>query len=184
LYIPTTTLAQGGSGALTHIQTQLLGADAASVTFSGIPGTYEHLWVQMVVRGTNAGNPTLRAQFNGDGGANYDYELLAGVGNAPAAAATGGQTSGYLADFPAANSPASYAGTGTLTIPGYRRTTFFKSYHSEGACIRGAGASDYVMTVTAGLWHSTAAITSIAIFPNADNLLTGSLFSLYGIIGG
>ena len=66
------------------IATTYLEADVASVTFSGIPTTYEHL--QLRISGkedyASAGG-ALGMRFNGDTGSNYTYHSMQGSSSTP-----------------------------------------------------------------------------------------------------
>jgi hypothetical protein len=182
--IPTTVLtnAAGGAGSFSLIQTQALAADAGSVTFSAIPGTYEHLMILWTARGTDAGNPDVYLQFNGDTGANYDRELLVGVSAAPASGATVGQTAlQAIGTMPGSTADAGRAAGGTIRIASYARTTFWKTAVGDFSDIRATSAGNQLAGMAGGIWRSTAAITSVTLLPSAGNFLAGSVFSLYGI---
>jgi hypothetical protein len=179
----------GGSGALTLIDDQTLGADAAQITFSSIAGTYKHLRIIFQARGTSAaGVVAFRAQFNADTAANYDTIFLVASGSGANTTATpgGGRTDGaapttslYVAQLPDSTSPAGSAGAGDLLIPNYAGTVFHKQTRSVDYGRTGTSAQsvgDY-----GGTWRSTAAITAIRLFPLSGNLLAGSRASLYGL---
>ncbi len=57
----------------------------------------------------------------------------------------------------------------------YSNTTTYKTVLSR--CSNPTGGT----LAVAGLWRSTAAITSITLTPTAGNWLSGSTFTLYGI---
>ena len=62
------------------IATTYLEADAASVTFSGIPTTYEHLQVRCSHRAAGSANGMdFFIEFNGDTGSNYSTHTMAGA---------------------------------------------------------------------------------------------------------
>ena len=60
------------------IATTYLEADAANVTFSSIPATYEHLQIRGTLRGAVSG--TLAIQLNSDTGSNYSRHQIYGNG--------------------------------------------------------------------------------------------------------
>jgi hypothetical protein len=65
----------GGGGAVDDM-TFLASIDLTSVTtFSAISGSYRHLEIYYVARSDNVAAQGLLIQFNGDTGANYDYEI-------------------------------------------------------------------------------------------------------------
>lgn len=174
---------QGPAGAMAFIQTQVLGSSQASVTFSSIPATYEHLMMLWTARGTDSGNPDIYMQFNGDTGANYDRELLVGVGAAPSSGPAVAQTAiQAIGTMPGSTATAGRAAGGTIKIMSYARTTFWKTAVGDFSDIRATGSGNELAGMTGGIWRSTAAITSVTLLPSAGNFLTGSVFSLYGII--
>jgi hypothetical protein len=58
----------------------------------------------------------------------------------------------------------------------YSNTTTFKTFLS-----RTNVASDRVEALV-GLWRSTSAITSITLYCGSNSFVTGSTFTLYGIL--
>lgn len=175
--VPVWATPSGGSGgAWTQIDRQVLGSDAASVTFSSIPGTYNHLKILATARGTTgAASVDVGIRFNGDTGANYRSDRENRFG------ATGASTSyGQAGQIPAATFTASYADLIDLTVTDYALTTFYKTYMSLNAIAQSASPYAYYQTSN-GFWLNTAAVTSITLLPTAASFLTGSSFTLYGI---
>lgn len=167
----------GGSGALTFISQQVLGAAAASVTFSSIPQTYEDLVIVFNGRGTDAGaDVAIRLQFNGDTAANYDYEQ-AFFQNTATVNQQSAQTSIWAVQVPAAGSTAGFAGTAVIEITNYKNTTFHKQTSSTGGENR-TGTGPRTMA-TWGQWKNTAAITSVIVSPSSGNWDVGTTISLY-----
>lgn len=183
MLIPQAIVQQGSSGGgdVTLLDSEVLAGTAASVVLTVGGGTYTNLLLEWYARGDNAGNPTVRYQLNGDTGTNYDQNLLVSVNNAVAGAATGGQTSGYLGDMPGSGGSANYFASGSMRVAHFQGTVGFKSVVASVSCIRGSAASDYVTVQIAGLWHSTAAITSVTVLASANNFIADSSFSLYGL---
>lgn len=182
MLIPTTIVQSSGGGSLSRIDVQALGADAGSVTFSSIPASYEHLMIVWTARGTDGGNPNINMQFNGDTGANYDRELVIGVGATVTSAPDIAQASITIAGaMPGSGAAAGAAASGRITIMSYARTTFHKSAVCDFSDLRGTVSSDALAGLTGGRWRNTAAITSVNLFPSASNFLAGSVFSLYGL---
>lgn len=167
----------GGGGGLVLIERQTLAAPAASVTFSGIPGTYGalmHDWQGRIDANTIV---VLNQRFNGDTGNNYDQHFATfptSVG-----ASTAAQSSVRIGTIGGGSAQtANRANAGRVTIPNYAGTTFHKSllFHAN----RWDTANDET-EMGSGDWRNTAAITSITIFPGSDNFIVGSVFSLYGL---
>ena len=80
------------------IATQYLEADAATVTFSGIPATYEHLQLRASLRSTELVNAMrLKINLNGDTGTNYsNHNVRGSTSSATGYAQTGAAYSALL----------------------------------------------------------------------------------------
>ena len=169
--------------ALTLIASAVLGADAASFSFTSIPGTYNHLVLRFVLRQTTAGvsNRQIHLRFNNDSSSIYDTQQLVGNNSSASAAAFSAANVAILGYSPAATATANYASAGVIEIPGYALTTFFK----HGTCQTGqdtnGAPSNFRSDATSFVWRSTAAITRIDLLPQHDNFLAGSAAYLYGV---
>lgn len=170
-------------GAWVKLAENLLSGDAASVSFTGISQSYRHLkivWNGRTTQATTFGN--LFIQFNGDGGNNYDYQYQSGNNTTVAGAASQAQTSGFVGMLIGTSSTRNTeCGSGEIVIPNYAGTTFEK----QAVALFGAGGNTgvtglQVVQSTVG-WRSAAAINRVDLLPGANNILTGSLFSLYGL---
>ena len=168
---------------MTLIASAVLGADAASFSFTSIPGTYNHLVLRFVLRQTAAGvsNRQLHLRFNNDSSSIYDTQQLVGNNSSASAAAFSAASVAILGYTPAATATANYASAGVIEIPGYALTTFFK----HGTCQTGqdtnGAAANFRSDATSFVWRSTAAITRIDLLPQSDNFLAGSAVYLYGV---
>jgi hypothetical protein len=145
---------------------------ASSITFSSIPSTYTDLVVMLSIRSDQANNAnTLNVNFNGSsvnqsirgieasGSSAYTYTLSNGVGNAQGTSSTSNTFSSirmYIPDYTSSN---------------------YKSFSSDGATENNGNPAYF--TLFAGLWSSTAAITSLSF--TFTNLVQYSTASLYGI---
>ena len=153
-------------------------AGASSVTFSGIPQTgYTDLVLKMSVRTDRAStDDLLNFNFNGVS-SNQSSRNLQGNGSAASSGTYGSNL--YLAWVDAASNTASTFGNAEMYIPNYTSSNF-KSVSTDGVLEN--NASTAVMGMTAGLWSSTAAITSIAITSVfSSNFVQYSTFYLYGV---
>jgi len=163
------------------IATQYLEADAASVTFSSIPATYEHLQV----RGSDAaaGYSTGQAfyiEFNGSAGTAYSSFIWRG------------HTTTYNPD-PLAFQPyiKIYDGTqGVNTDVGEYATIIMDvldytntNKNTSVLLFGGQSISNTNRRIWwgSGMWDNTAAITQIKFTPDNGNVRRGSEFTLYGI---
>jgi hypothetical protein len=156
--LATTTVGSGG---------------VSSVTFSAIPQVYTDLVVKISARGAYAGiGDDINVTFNGLG-TNRTGIILYGSGSAAASAsvtATGGV-------YPGSTTTANTFGNAEIYIPNYTSANY-KSLSGDSVGENNATAS--YQELTASLWSSTAAITSIT-FSAAGNWLQYSTFTLYGV---
>jgi len=158
-------------------------AGASSVTFSGIPQTgYTDLVVKATTRGTYAG---IRVQFNGDTAANYTWRALKGDGSSAQSESntTFGSPYNTFVYFRTSDregtDTANTFGNGEFYIPNYTSSNQ-KSVSLDGVSENNATANN--MSLTAGLWSGTAAITSITLTMDAGGTLNqNSTFYLYGV---
>lgn len=134
--------------------------------------------------GQARGNPAtphcqVNLQLNGDTGNRYDYieEAWQGTGVF--------FTTGFATSFvrciyvDGAGSPANYAAMFNIDIANYAGTTFYKSIHARSGEAQAASSGNYYGREIRATWRSTAAVTSILLYPNSGSFLAGSVFSLY-----
>ena len=167
--IATVTVGSGGS---------------SSVEFTSIPGTYTHLQLRFIARGTRTSpevNDYLNVRFNSDSGSNYARHRLFGNGSSASASANTSIAQFYIENLPAAGSPANVFAAGVIDILDYANTNKYKtSRFLVGKDENGDGSIFF----HSSLWQSTSAITSITITPGIGPTITQySHFALYGIKG-
>jgi hypothetical protein len=150
----------------TPIATNTLTANAASYTFSSIPSTYTDL--VLIISNTAVSSDTMYYRFNGDTSVLYSDTYIFGDGTTGS-----GRHANYSAIIGAGiNATQSHQ---IINIMNYSNSTTYKT------TLLRANVSGVAATVAfAGLWRSTAAITSITLYLDA-NFVTGSTFTLYGI---
>jgi hypothetical protein len=154
------------------LATVTLGASAASVTFGSIPATYRDL---IIVATATATQSTFgRMRFNGDSGTNYFFVRMSGNGSS--ATSTFGSSLGaaYLGEIAKSNTGAILQMN--VSVMDYSATDKHKTLLAR------ADAAATGTDATASRWASTAAITSLLIFPDDGSWTSGSTFSLYGVI--
>ena len=172
----------------THIAHDSLSLPAASVTWSGISGSYDHLCIKISGRSDDAEYyDHLGIQFNGDTGTNYsDTYLYSGAATVGSSRSTTYNHISHTYGVTAASTLADTFGTMTIWIPHYANSTNFKQVIGSGA-VESNSSTDYqwIMSAMAGLWQATAAITSVLVFPaqGSDDWVAYSTFDLYGITG-
>jgi hypothetical protein len=152
----------------------------SSITLSSIPATYKDLVVRTSTRSSYAANIVLGGlRFNGNSSSIYsDIELYYTAG---AAANTLFSANNFMyTNYSSANtSTASTFGNNEIYIPNYAGST---NKPVSSTNVAENNSTDAGVAYIAGLWSSTAAITSITLFPGGgSNFATGSSFYLYGI---
>ena len=183
---PASSNVTGGSGAITQLFDSTLGSDAATIDTGagGIAGSANHLIVVLVLRcTTGAATDTLRFRFNNDTAGNYYHENLFGTGAAPGAAESnpGG---GFDLTIPGASAPAGWYAGFTIWIPSYASTSIRKTAHiHSGAQVSASfqGANSLTARAESGLWNDTSAVSRLACIMPANNFLTGSRMTIYGM---
>jgi hypothetical protein len=172
----------------THIRIaeQVASSAQSSLTFSSIPQTYTDLLLLASVRTTtnNGGRDTWVLTLNGVTGANYGYVYNINYEATNNAAGYGGANypnsrMGY-ASCAANDSDSTFFGVSKVYIPSYSQTGFRKIVRFDSGTISHT-ATQFMLARSAGRHSETAAITSITVYPNADNFATGTTYTLYGI---
>ena len=162
------------------IATQTLGSNTTTVTFSSISQSYTDLILVMNVGEATAYSNGIRFRVgNGsvDTGSNYSNIYLIGNGST---ATSQNQTSLSYFDTAWNGAPGSSIGT-------YNQITHFQSYSdttSYKTILTRPNTPASSTEANVGLWRSTSAINVIDIYTSGgsgNQLITGSIFTLYGI---
>jgi hypothetical protein len=157
------------------IATTTFASNTANYTFSSIPQTFRDIRVKIVGRSTYASDTYdfILLQFNGDTAANYWHTNSTGkihvIGSLLTAAGSGTST---------------MPGACTVVVPNYSKTTFNKLVFSADAYWNNSTSSvtpGLTYHYTAGFWNSSAAITSVKIYPNVGSFATNTVIDMYGI---
>lgn len=179
------------TGSFESIATATGTGSSATITFSSIPSTYQHLQIRYIGKTTNTGGTThtqFGMQFNGGTNA-YAYHSLYGDGTS--AIATGNNNQGSIKQgigvIPSSGaSLTNTMGCGIIDIHDYTSTSKNKttrSFIGSGTNLT-AGSGIGRVVLSSGLWFTTpAAISSISLILDVDNWTTTSSFALYGIKG-
>ena len=151
-------------------------AGASSVTFSGIPQTgYTDLVVKFSARNDTANvNVSVRLNFNGVT-TNLSSRNLYGTGST---ASSYTDTTGDVGVIDGDSATASTFGNGEVYIPNYAGSN--NKSHSTDSVVENNATSAWAV-LSAGLWSSTSAITSLTLTPNSGNWKQYSTFYLYGV---
>lgn len=153
------------------IATTTLGSASNDVTFSSITATYTDIVVICNAKVTS-GTADLWFNFNSDTGSNYSITFISGNGSAIQSARNTNATKMSVTNYGYLETT---IGTYIVNIQNYSNTTTYKTSLAR------ANTTSNGLAAGAGLWRSTAAISTIKISPSADNFATGSTFTLYGI---
>jgi hypothetical protein len=170
----------GAAGAYDLLETQVLSSSAASVTFTGLGSysDYQHLQIRAVGRSTSGdAQQQWRVILNSDSGSNYAYHRLFGNGSSVLSQGFSSQSSARIGYLPTSNATANAFGALVVDVLDYANT-------SKNTTLRSLSGADTfsIISMQSVLWNNTAAVTSITLQDSgANNLATGSRFSLYGI---
>jgi hypothetical protein len=161
----------------TLLETITVGAaGASSVTFNSIPQTgYSDLVIKASIRTLYAGASEFVSVYPNGSGSNGTRRALFGTGSAAGSENAANIRFDY---FSGNTTTANTFGSGEIYIPNYTSSNF-KSFSMEG--VAETNATAVAMAMTAGLWSSTAAITSLQFVPGNGNFMQFTTFSLYGV---
>ena len=179
-------LTSGGAETSTFelIDSTVVGAGGVSqIVFSSIPSEYKHLRIMGSVRTEQSGSSgsALLIQFNGDTGSNYWNHRLYMNG---ATRATDGSSS--AGSTPQIGNAASDGLDSNLWMPNLIDIVDYRSSVHKNIRSWSGGdwnsAAGYLMYNDV-LWTNTAAITSIRLFHDTNDLGVNTTMSLYGMRG-
>jgi len=164
---------------LQPIYTQTVGAGGASaVTFNSIPQTFTDLMVVHSIRDSNTAAAHQYIAFNGSG-LNFSNTVAFGDG---ATAYSQRRTDNILLfTNESAAATANTFNSLQMYIPNYAGSNF-KSFIMD--CVTETNGSTAYPSLTAGLWRSTSAITSLTFTSAGTVYVQHSTFTLYGITKG
>jgi hypothetical protein len=154
----------------TPLATVTLGTATGSVTFSSIPATYRDLI--LVLDGTRTGNNNIQFRFNNDSATNYSWVVAAGNGSS---------ADSYTESLTFIPVAAYVLQTNTQLNTIFQIMDYSATDKHKTALGRFSQAGSSVSMV-AGRWANTAAITSIRVFTGNNDFGTGTVMSLYGVI--
>jgi hypothetical protein len=156
----------------TPIATNTLGSAAASYTFTSIPGTYTDLVLVVNLLGGATNYDVQVGNGSADTGSNYASTRFFGDGTSASGDGQRTNTTGVLGNI-----------SNSATVP-HNFIINFNSYTSgayKTALSRVSRPDAYAIAISGG-WISTSTINTIKIYStSAQNLPSGSSFTLYGI---
>ena len=154
---------------------------ASSISFSSIPNTFTDIKIVISARTNQSSwNDNSIVRFNGDSGNNYSNRRLNGSGSTADSSSNTSQDGFYYWNFVGANATASTFSNNEMYIPNYTSSNQ-KSFSAERV-VENNSSTDNMVSLIAGIWTGTAAITSISIAPFYGTLFAQySTATLYGI---
>lgn len=148
----------------------------ASVDFTSIPQGYTDLVIKASARNTvGAVQGRILVSFNGLT-TNYTLTLLGDQAGTPTSATRAAFGDNHIGYIPGASATASTFGNLEMYVPNYTSANY-KSISVDGV-MENNSATNYNGLV-AGLWSSTAAITSLTL---SATFAANSTFTLYGVL--
>jgi hypothetical protein len=157
----------------TLIERKELTETASSISFDNIPQFYTDVVLLISARSNASGLRDLYMSLNGST-ASFTGRNLDGTGSAAASVTV----ARYVGTVNGTPQTANTFGNISVYIPNYAGSTN-KSFSVDG--VTETNGTTAIQTIGAGLWSSTAPITSVAFAPSTDSLVAGSSISLYGI---
>ena len=180
--------AGGGGAAYESIATVTAAGGESSISFTSIPSTYKHLQIRYIARNSSAlsafsTSPLIT--FNSDTASNYAEHYLQGNGSAASAVGSGTGNPGIqLAATSLRNTSSSgIFGACIVDVIDYASTTKNTTVRYFGGVDTNTADTAWRVTLGSGVWLSTAAVTSLQLYPGTSTWLAGATFSLYGIKG-
>jgi hypothetical protein len=162
------------------IETYTLGSNQGAITFSSLAtyaSTYRHLQIRFAARGTHAVNGLgVRLQFNGITSSSYSTHGLYGTGSTVGAFGASSLVSMYSGLITGSAAATNNFGASVVDILDAYSSIKNKTVRSMYATTTEAG-------MHSGAFLSTSSTTSLLLFPDFGDFVSGSRFSLYGIKG-
>jgi len=164
------------AGAYESIASATGTGSSGTITFSNIPGTYQHLQVRLFSIAESGG---YAMRFNSDTGNNYARHNFGANGSSVFASATASTNMMFIGDTSETNLPSVMI----VDIHDYASTSKNKTIRSLfGHEKNKAGGTVYLYS---GLWMSTSAVTSLSLGVGnfSGTFSTSTVAALYGIKG-
>lgn len=173
---------------MTLVSTVTVTSDTQTITLSNIPQTSTDLYVVISPRYNYATTFTsLYMQINGNSSAVYAKRMLMGTGSSASSSSASGATS-FLCNIGATGTTgtANTFANGAIYFPNYSSTSQNKSFSVDWVVEN--NTSEGYQELFAGLWGSTAAVTSLSFYQGSTNpvvpFVAGTTISLYSITKG
>jgi len=155
---------------------------AANIQFTSIPATYTDLLIKLSARqSTDVNSYQFSIRFNGNSSSIYTRRLLFGYGTGVDTQTQASTSSIFIGFDQASSFTANTFGNYEIYIPNY--TSSNQKTLSADSVTENNTNEVYGISIVAGLWADTAAITSILLqdLSGGSNLVQYSTAYLYGI---
>jgi len=157
-----------------------ISSTTATITFSSIPSSYEHLQIRVYARNSDsASNRFMTLTFNSDTGTNYTRHYLEGNDSNLSAVGTLGETSCTVGRMAANSAAANTFGSAIIEIVDYASANKYTTVRAFGG-FDTSNTTGYLQFAS-GLWLNTAAVSTITLGFTSGSFLSGSTASLYGL---
>lgn len=153
---------------------------SSTMSFTSIPSTYTDLCLKFSARSSKTGtdNDQANLTFNSSS-SGYSDKLLYGRGSSAASASSATSYITWAGIIPAGSATSSTFSNSEIYIPNYAGSAN-KSLSSDNVQENNSSTDNFV-TMLAGLWSNTAAITTVTLTCNGGNFVQYSTATLYGI---
>lgn len=154
--------------------TTVSGTSTTSIDMTSIPSTYTDL-VAVFNGGFSINDALIYITVNNDTGANYSYTQMYGNGSSAGSGSATSANNWNIMWYPYPNTA---TGVGIFNFHNYSSTSMSKTLTAR------IGASNVDTRAVAGLWNSTAAITSVKFTMStyaSPYFVAGTTVTLYGI---
>ena len=156
------------------IATTTLSSTSSTINFTSISSAYTDLRLVLTYK-ISAGAPLTRLRFNSDTTALYSNTTFMSDGTTGSGNNYSGQTNIAIDTYGASTTIPTFI---TIDLFSYAGATFKTVLLTANEDQNGSGQ----LSIAAGLYRSTAAITSINLFPTASTYAVGTTATLYGIL--
>jgi len=166
---------------MTLVSTVTVGSAIDTISFASIPATFTDLLITISAR-TEGAAAEVAMSINGTGGTLVTVRSLEGSGSAASSFNRSGTSpSRFIGRTPGPSETSNTFSNISVYIPNYAGSAN-KSYSADSVYENNATSAK--QNITAGLWASTSAITSLDFIGEGWNFVAGSTISLYGILKG
>lgn len=168
-----------------------ISTNTATVSFSSLPSTYEHLHIFYNIRSSTSSASTLRYTLNSIATTSYNgVSILSSIPTSGSSTLTSTGSVTTKAAFldtsvitPNTNWSANYFTVGHFRIHGYSKASLYKGTFLESDTPPNSAQATSMAYHWGQQDASNAAITSVEFFLSAGSFVAGSNFHLFGIKG-